>query len=95
MTKTPRYTASIEGQTFTRNSERTYSHVVVARYTRTWDTTTRSYVEAPADAPYRVLGFCGRADLAQQVAHESRELRADGAPVLNDVTILPLTDTRA
>lgn len=116
MSKTPRYTASIEGQTFTRNSDRTYTHVVVARDTTVFDIATRSYVDAPADKPFHVLGFCGRLELAENIANSARAERrvlatdkpkkvtgrsvqrhyhATGPLVYRDVTILPLTDTRA
>jgi hypothetical protein len=102
MSKTPRYTATINDQTFTRNSDRTYTHVVVAR-------------DAEGDK-FRVVGFCGRRDLAEKLTQQTRELRSvtgydlkkgrqlgrrtapvirNGPLVFRDVTMLPLTDTQA
>lgn len=97
------YTATINGQTFTRSSDRTYTHVVVARDAQGDDLT------------YGVIGFCGRPELAEKLAQKTRELRGvtgydlnkarrgcrnappirNGAIVYRDVTILPLTDTQA
>lgn len=98
MSKTTRYIATIDGQTFTRTSARTYTHVVVAR-------------DAQGDT-FGVVGFCGRLDLAEKLAQQTRELRAvtgydlskgrlgrrnapvirNGPLVYRDVTMLPLTN---
>ena len=99
--KTTRYTATLNGQTFTRTSDRTYTHVVVARDGDSQDDT------------FRVVGFCGRLDLAEKLAQQTRQLRAvtghdiakgrrlrmkvapvirNGPLVYRDVTVLPLAD---
>lgn len=114
MTKTPRYFATLDGQTFTRNSDRTYTHVVVARKAHEW-----RYQVGPVavtDTKYVVIGFCGRLELAEQLqrttnterimmpgdkyAKPTRRTRVlqpicTGPVIWSDVTILPLTDTRA
>lgn len=98
------YTATINDQMFTRTSDRTYTHVVVARD------------EASQDDRFRVVGFCGRLDLAEKLTQQSRELRGvtgydtakgrrlrmkmapvirNGPLVYRDVTMLPLTGTQA
>lgn len=51
MAKTHQYTATHAGQTFTRRTARTYTHVVIARLTTEPGT-------------FHALTWCGRPDLA-------------------------------
>lgn len=113
MTKTPRYIASLDGQTFKRNSDRTYTHVVVARRAHDW---TRTGIVTVTSTSWVVIGFCGRLELAEKLQRTTTEQRfmmpgdkykkttartrvlqpiCTGPSIWRDVTILPLTDTRA
>lgn len=88
------YRATIDGLTFTRTSERRYTHCVVCKW-----------ADVPDDT-YGVFGFCGSEALAQKLAQQLRAKRSptgythsrmgrlrwqrDGALIYRDVAVLPV-----
>ena len=66
------YTAMIDGQTFTRTTERTYTHCVVARVVNDW--TMRGIVAVEGET-LGILGFCGSLALAQKLAAKQASFR--------------------
>ncbi len=63
-----RYSATTpSGQTFTRESVRTYTHVVVARWATRRDREAQAYATGSEDT-YVECGFAGSAELAQKLA---------------------------
>jgi hypothetical protein len=68
------YTAIIDGQTFTRTTERTYTHCVVARVVNRYDFSTHGIAAVEGDA-LGVLGFCGSLALAQKLAAKEASFR--------------------
>lgn len=75
MAKAPRYTATApNGQTFTRNSERTYTHMVVARWATRRDREAQAYVTG-SDESYVECGFAGSAELAEKLASTTAAMR--------------------
>jgi len=90
MPKAPRYIATApNGQTFTRNSDRTYTHAVIARNALVYTPLTRSWTPTDDDT-FFAMGFCGRRDLADKLAGDCRSRRE-----FRDVLVVPVTDTRA
>lgn len=61
------YTATVDGQTFTRKTERTYTHCVVGRVINRYNNSTKAFEAVEGDT-LGALGFCGSPVLAQKLA---------------------------
>ena len=91
-----KYTVEHAGQTFTRSSERPYTHTVVARYDREayakhlvlghgWENRewAQRHSDSVASKGFVNKGWCGRLDLAQKLAAQLGK-----SEWLKDITII-------
>jgi hypothetical protein len=85
-----KYSATVAGQTFTRKSERTYTHVVVARAALVEVMRTfaegGSYWTKSDSSELTAMGFCGSLALAQKKAADVSKRQE-----WDSVQIIPVT----